>query len=439
VLTVLSSEVLASPVNIDGQTAFRGPCELPLPERASHVHAWVGFPRARTNSPEIPATLIWISAALRDLTVGSHGDLARTRETVPRILWGSVFAAIIVAVSPAALGKPTACDFPLDETIEQVSEMRLIYAGGMLGLKWMPQRRMYAAAEAKTIAARLQEQWRKNRDEYNRALSRAIENLWRARPDPFGPGSRMLMRAEHGEPLRETPTDVDEAIHFLPAGKGDFEQLLVFAHADCAVAIVSLTGLNAYPVPYSPPHYFARLQQDIRASAQMAKPPLFHAGAECLAKNENGMRSGSAMNLGTVVLALSLLASVGPALAQYDRCQQLAEQAFSVALAGHFDGCAFLRSLAGDTCPCSEPDHAELGTCFSAAARWLREAASMTKLMAACSGEIDRWMGQCARGGIPASACAGLWGSFAIDAEKAALGGEDAYRRNLDRAIENFR
>jgi hypothetical protein len=85
----------------------------------------------------------------------------------------------------------------------------------------------------------------------------------------------------------------------------------------------------------------------------------------------------------------------------------------------------------------SEPDHTELETCFSAAARRLKEAATAVKLMAACSIEVDQWMDQCVQGGISAGSCASLWGSLATDAEKAAHGG--AYRRNLDRAMENAR
>ena len=77
---------------------------------------------------------------------------------------------------------------------------------------------------------------------------------------------------------------------------------------------------------------------------------------------------------------------------------------------------------------CSEPDHTELETCLSTAARRLKEAATVVKLMAACSIEVDQWMGQCVQGGIPSSSCASLWGSFATDAEKAAHGGAD--RRN---------
>jgi hypothetical protein len=85
----------------------------------------------------------------------------------------------------------------------------------------------------------------------------------------------------------------------------------------------------------------------------------------------------------------------------------------------------------------SEPDHTELETCLSGAARRLKEAATVVKLMAACSIEVDQWMDQCAQGGIPSSSCASFWGTFATDAEKAAHG--DTYRRNLGRAIENSR
>jgi hypothetical protein len=70
----------------------------------------------------------------------------------------------------------------------------------------------------------------------------------------------------------------------------------------------------------------------------------------------------------------------------------------------------------------SEPDHTELETCLSAAARRLKATATVAKLMAACSIEVDQWMDQCVQGGTPAGSCASLWGSLATDAEKAAQG-----------------
>jgi len=76
----------------------------------------------------------------------------------------------------------------------------------------------------------------------------------------------------------------------------------------------------------------------------------------------------------------------------------------------------------------SEPDHTELEACLSAAARRLKEAATVVKLMGACSIEVDQWMDQCVQGGISASSCASLWGSFATNAEKAAHG--RAYGQN---------
>jgi hypothetical protein len=83
-----------------------------------------------------------------------------------------------------------------------------------------------------------------------------------------------------------------------------------------------------------------------------------------------------------------------------------------------------------------EPDHTELESCFSAAARRLKETVSVTKLMAACSIEVDQWMDQCVQGGTSASSCTSLWGSFATEAQKAAQSG---YRRSVDREIENAR
>jgi hypothetical protein len=85
----------------------------------------------------------------------------------------------------------------------------------------------------------------------------------------------------------------------------------------------------------------------------------------------------------------------------------------------------------------SEPDYAELETCFSAAVRRLKETATVTRLMAACSIEVDQWMDQCVRGGTSASSCASLWGSLAADAQRAAQGG--GYRPSVDWEIENAR